>query len=46
MTTPTCPACGDTRLRYNLHPAGVHDEGDLFVCVGCGASGEWTEDDD
>lgn len=41
----TCPYCGDTRLHFNPAPVWRHglvayDEGDLFVCEGCGGNGE------
>jgi len=39
MTTH-CPTCDDTRLRYNPRPVRQYDEGDLFVCAGCGLNGE------
>jgi hypothetical protein len=37
-----CPDCGDTRLAFNPRPTGQFDEGDLYHCAGCGASGEST----
>jgi predicted RNA-binding Zn-ribbon protein involved in translation (DUF1610 family) len=38
-----CPACGDTRLRFNPRPSHGWDEGDLYKCEGCGVEGESTD---